>query len=159
MSWLSLAQNGLYLTTDWFKGRRHEKAGLGDWQVDSNIYPEGLSPLIQHVIDKGMQFGIWFEPEMVNPDSDLYRQHPDWVLHCQKARLQWGFRHQYVLDLSRPEVTENLYSQIASILQEYPDISYIKWDMNRDINHTGGADGKSVIHAQTKAVYALIATT
>ncbi len=144
------------LDDGWFKGRRHEKAGLGDWQVDSNIYPEGLSPLIQHVINNGMQFGIWFEPEMVNPDSDLYHKHPDWVLHCE-GTPQLGFRHQYVLDLSRSEVTENLYSQIATILQEYPDISYIKWDMNRDINHTGSADGQSVIHAQTKAVYALIA--
>ncbi|MEM0909853.1 MAG: alpha-galactosidase [Pseudomonadota bacterium] len=143
------------LDDGWFRGRRSEKAGLGDWQVDETIYPNGLTPLIQHVIDKGMQFGIWFEPEMVNPDSDLYRTHPDWVLHC-KGSNQLGFRHQYVLDLSREDVSENIYAQVADILHEYPQISYIKWDMNRDINHTGDIDGNNVIHAQTQAVYALI---
>jgi alpha-galactosidase len=90
------------LDDGWFKGRRGDKAGLGDWLVDSAIYPQGLSPLISHVKDLGMAFGIWFEPEMVNPDSDLYRAHPDWILQTQNNQ-QLRFRNQYVLDLTSME--------------------------------------------------------
>jgi alpha-galactosidase len=143
------------LDDGWFKGRRHDKAGLGDWVVDTNIYPDGLSPIIDHVIKKGMAFGIWFEPEMVNPDSDLYRAHPDWILSTL-GNPQIAFRHQFVLDLTRTEVCDYLFNQIDDILSEYPDISYIKWDMNRDINHSGNQYGISAVHAQTKAVYSLI---
>ncbi|WP_395339122.1 alpha-galactosidase [Ningiella sp. W23] len=144
------------LDDGWFNGRRHDKAGLGDWQVDNSVYPDGLGPLIQHVVSKGMQFGIWFEPEMVNPDSELYRAHPDWVLSTQ-GNEQLNFRHQLVLDLTRKEVQEYLYEQIATVLNTYPDISYIKWDMNRDINHSGDKFGVSAVHKQTQQVYALIA--
>ncbi len=91
------------LDDGWFKGRRGDFAGLGDWTVDSAIYPEGLTPLISHVNALGMEFGLWFEPEMVNPDSDLYRAHPDWVLSTANNQ-QLRFRNQLVLDLSRPEV-------------------------------------------------------
>ncbi len=143
------------LDDGWFKGRRNDKAGLGDWVVDESIYPSGLSPLIDHVIGKGMAFGIWFEPEMVNPDSDLYRAHPDWVLHTQ-GNPQINFRHQYVLDLTRTEVCDYLFAQIDAVLTAHSDISYIKWDMNRDINHAGNHAGNSSVHAQTLAVYALI---
>jgi alpha-galactosidase len=143
------------LDDGWFKGRRHDKAGLGDWVVDKNIYPNGLSPIIDHVIKKGMAFGIWFEPEMVNPDSDLYRKHPDWVLSTQ-GNSQIAFRHQYVLNLTRTEVSDYLFRQISDVLSEYSDISYIKWDMNRDINHSGNQYGISAIHCQTMAVYKLI---
>jgi alpha-galactosidase len=143
------------LDDGWFKGRRHDKAGLGDWVVDTNIYPEGLSPIIDHVIKKGMAFGIWFEPEMVNLDSDLFRAHPDWILSTQ-GNPQIAFRHQFVLDLTRNEVCDYLFKQIDDVLSEYANISYIKWDMNRDINHSGNQHGISAIHSQTKAVYALI---
>lgn len=143
------------LDDGWFKGRRHDKAGLGDWVVDTNIYPDGLAPIIDHVIASGMAFGIWFEPEMVNPDSDLFRSHPDWVLSTQ-GNPQIAFRHQYVLDLSRAEVCDYLFNHIDTVLSEYSKISYIKWDMNRDINHTGNQYGISAVHAQTLAVYALI---
>lgn len=143
------------LDDGWFKYRRNDKAGLGDWIVDKKIYPDGLNPIIAHVEKLGMEFGIWFEPEMVNPNSDLYRAHPEWVL-SSAGNPQIGFRHQLVLDLTRPEVCEYLFSQISDVLTEYPTISYIKWDMNRDINHTGDQHGISAIHQQTLAVYALI---
>jgi len=143
------------LDDGWFKGRRGDKAGLGDWIVDTTIYPQGLNPIIAHVISRGMAFGIWFEPEMVNPDSDLYRAHPDWVLSTQ-GNDQIQFRNQLVLDLTHTEVCDYLFNHISAVLSEYPDISYIKWDMNRDINHTGDALGVSAVHKQTLAVYRLI---
>lgn len=124
------------LDDGWFKGRRHDKAGLGDWFVDEAIYPQGLDGLIDHVTNLGMEFGIWFEPEMVNPDSDLYRAHPEWALHTEN-NPQVPFRNQYVLDLTNPEVVEYLYKVITDVLTAYPKISYIKWDMNRDVNHPG----------------------
>lgn len=144
------------LDDGWFKGRRGDFAGLGDWTVDAQVYPAGLTPLITHVSNLGMQFGIWFEPEMVNPNSDLYRDHPDWVLGSTN-NPQMRFRNQYVLDLTRPEVVDYLFQAIDSVLKAYPQISYIKWDMNRDINHPSGADGKPAVHQQVHAVYGLIA--
>jgi alpha-galactosidase len=143
------------LDDGWFNGRRGDNAGLGDWFVDKAIYPNGLTPIIDHVNEKGMEFGLWFEPEMVNPDSELYRQHPDWVLSVA-GNEQLKFRHQLVLDLTRKEVTEYLFNVINDILVEYPNIVYIKWDNNRDYNHAGGMNGKPAIHAQTKAFYALV---
>jgi alpha-galactosidase len=143
------------LDDGWFKGRRNDKAGLGDWTVDEAIYPEGLDGLIDHVTDKGMEFGIWFEPEMVNPDSDLYRAHPEWALHT-KNNPHVPFRNQYVLDLTNPEVVEYLYKVITDVLSTYPKISYIKWDMNRDVNHPGNLHGKPAMHGQMAALYTLI---
>ncbi|MBU2876673.1 MULTISPECIES: alpha-galactosidase [Aliiglaciecola] len=143
------------LDDGWFKHRRHDRAGLGDWSVDEGIYPDGLQPIIDHVESLGMEFGIWFEPEMVNPDSDLYKAHPDWVLSTE-GNPQIAFRHQFVLDLTRREVTDYLFSKINKVLCDYPSIKYIKWDMNRDINHTGDQYGISAIHEQTKNVYKLI---
>lgn len=143
------------LDDGWFMGRRGDFAGLGDWQVDPAVYPDGLGPLIAHVNALGMEFGIWFEPEMVNPDSALYRQHPDWVLGTAN-NPQMRFRNQLVLDVSRPEVSAYLYQQIHSLLLQHPQIRYIKWDMNRDLNHPGGADGKPAVHRQVQAVYQLI---
>jgi len=144
------------LDDGWFKGRRHDRAGLGDWFVDKTVYPEGLQPIIAYVNRLGMEFGIWFEPEMVNPDSDLYRAHPDWVLQTAN-NTQLKFRNQLVLDLTRPEVVSYLFSAIDAILQEYPAIKYIKWDINRDLNHPGNALGKPAVHQQTLALYQLIA--
>lgn len=143
------------LDDGWFNGRRDDKAGLGDWFVDKKIYPQGLFPLIEHVTDKGMEFGLWFEPEMVNPDSELFRQHPEWVLSVEGSE-QLNFRNQVVLDLTRTEVTEYLFKVINDILVEYPKITYIKWDNNRDYNHAGNANGKPAIHQQTQAFYQLV---
>lgn len=143
------------LDDGWFIGRHDDTAGLGDWFVDQQKYPDGLTPLIEHIKTLGMEFGLWFEPEMVNPNSDLFRQHPDWVLGTP-PNPQLGFRNQLVLDLSREEVIEYLFERIDTLLTEY-DIAYIKWDMNRDINHPGNASGQPSIHQQTKAFYQLLA--
>lgn len=142
------------LDDGWFIGRNNDKAGLGDWFVDKNIYPDGLSPLIDHVNHLGMEFGLWFEPEMVNPDSDLYRAHPDWILSTMPNQ-DVGFRNQLVLDLTRTEVFDYLFERLDSLLSEY-NIAYIKWDMNRDINQPGDQFGKPAIHRQTRALYALL---
>ncbi|RDV29013.1 alpha-galactosidase [Alteromonas aestuariivivens] len=144
------------LDDGWFKGRRSDKAGLGDWVVDEDVYPQSLQPLIDHVNQLGMEFGIWFEPEMVNPDSDLYRAHPDWAL-ATDGNPQVPFRNQYVLDLSNPEVTDYLFEAIDKILTTYPNIRYIKWDMNRDINHPGNHMNKPAVHQQVQCLYKLIA--
>ena len=142
------------LDDGWFGARRNDRAGLGDWYVSRDIYPDGLRPLADHVRSLGMEFGLWFEPEMVNPDSDLYRAHPDWVLQVEDAEPIVS-RHQLPLDLTRPEVSDYLFERITTLVQEL-DIAYIKWDMNRDIQHPDGADGRPVMHAQTAAVSTLI---
>jgi len=135
------------LDDGWFSGRRNYTAGLGDWTVDSSVWPNGLTPLISHVKSLGMEFGIWCEPEMVNPDSDLYRQHPDWVLHNGSSFPITG-RNQLVLDLSRPEVREYLFECISQLLDAH-DISYVKWDHNRDLV-------ASHAHQQTLGTYELL---
>ncbi len=142
------------LDDGWFGARRHDQAGLGDWTVSADVYPHGLTPLIDHVTGLGMEMGIWFEPEMVNPDSDLFRAHPDWILEL-KGVAQVPFRHQYVLDISRQEVSDYLYNQIHAILADHK-IGYVKWDMNRDLNHPGDVHGHPRAFAQVPAVYALI---
>ncbi len=142
------------LDDGWFGSRRNDLSGLGDWTVSDAVYPQGLKPLIDHVTGLGMEMGIWFEPEMINPDSDLFRAHPDWVLQIEGVD-HIPYRHQYVLDIARREVSDYLFGQIDAILSEY-DIGYIKWDMNRDLNHPGGVDGRPKAHFQVKALYDLI---
>jgi alpha-galactosidase len=135
------------LDDGWFSGRRNDTAGLGDWTVDSSIWPDGLHPLINHVKSLGMEFGIWCEPEMANPDSDLFRKHPDWVLHNGVNPPITG-RNQLVLDLSRSEVREFLFTSISQLLDTH-DISYVKWDHNRDLV-------ASPAHEQTRGTYELL---
>jgi alpha-galactosidase len=142
------------LDDGWFKGRRHDRAGLGDWIVDSGIYPEGLAPLVTHVESLGMEFGLWIEPEMVNQDSDLFRAYPDWVLGIEGAR-QLDFRHQLVLDFGRAEVRDHLFGAIDALLRDNR-IAYLKWDMNRDLNHPGGNDGRAGADAHVRGVYAVL---
>jgi alpha-galactosidase len=142
------------LDDGWFGARRSDRVGLGDWTVSDVVYPLGLGPLVDHVTGLGMEMGLWFEPEMVNPDSDLFRAHPDWVLRIEGIE-HVPSRHQYALDLSRPEVADYLFGQIDAILTEYA-IGYIKWDMNRDLNHPGDVNGRPRAHAQVAAVWALI---
>lgn len=142
------------LDDGWFGARRNDLAGLGDWVVSEDVYPEGLGPLVDHVTALGMEMGIWFEPEMVNPDSDLFRAHPDWVLGAEGVD-QIPFRTQYVLDISRPEVADYLFERIDAVLRDH-DIRYIKWDMNRDLSHPGGVDGGVRAVAQVHALYALL---
>jgi alpha-galactosidase len=137
----------------WFRHRRTDDAGLGDWYVDEAVWPNGLHPLAERVRKHGMQFGLWFEPEMVNPDSDLARAHPDWFL-ADPARLPQEQRNQQVLDVARPEAFAYLLERIGELVAEYR-IDYIKWDHNRDVAEPlhAGAPGT---HAQTLAVYRLL---
>ena len=143
------------LDDGWFKGRKSDRAGLGDWTVDETVFPQGLGPLVEHVNTAGMEFGLWVEPEMVNPDSDLYRAHPDWVLNAAPAPLLLS-RNQLVLDLTRTEVQKYLFEHLDNLLSEYA-ITYLKWDMNRVINQPGNAEGRAVTHYQTLALYQLLA--
>jgi alpha-galactosidase len=144
------------LDDGWFTGRRSDQAGLGDWQVDEAVWPGGLHRLTSYVRDLGMTFGLWIEPEMVNPDSELYRAHPDWILAAGQ-RVPPLQRHQLVLDLTRPEVFGYLFERISSLLAEYP-VSYVKWDCNRDIIDAGSGlrAGAPAAHDQALAVYALL---
>ncbi len=121
----------MVLDDGWFGKRTTDFAGLGDWYVNREKLPEGISGLSEKIEAMGMKFGLWFEPEMVNEDSDLYRAHPDWVLGAPGRSHSLG-RHQMVLDFSRKEVVDHIFAQMSEIL-ENAKISYIKWDMNRSI--------------------------
>ncbi len=143
------------LDDGWFQGRNHDRAGLGDWWPDPAKLPEGLAPLVKHVNKLGMEFGLWFEPEMVNPDSDLFRTHPDWALQIDGRPLLTS-RNQLVLDISRPEVSDYLFGKMDALLSALP-IRYIKWDHNRDLTTAGLADGRPGYRAQVHAAYALFA--
>ena len=132
------------LDDGWFKGRNSATSSLGDWYVDEQKYPDGMHPLVKHIHSNGMTFGLWFEPEMVSPDSDLFRSHPEWILGDISQTLG---RAQYVLDISINEVQEYLFERIDSILNEYP-IEYIKWDHNRVLPYPDAS--------QTRALYSLL---
>lgn len=121
----------MVLDDGWFGARDGDRAGLGDWVVNEAKLPGGLTALAARIEQLGMRFGLWFEPEMVNPDSDLYRAHPDWCLHVP-GRVRSQARNQLVLDLSRAEVREYVYEAVASVLRG-ARISYVKWDMNRHL--------------------------
>ena len=138
----------------WFGSRRDDSRGLGDWWVSDTVYPEGLHRIAARVRERGMELGLWFEPEMVNPDSELFRQHPDWVLGVDGVETLPS-RNQLALDLTRPEVCDYLLERLSDLIAEYR-ADYIKWDMNRDVQHPGSA-GRAVAHQQTQAVYTLMA--
>jgi alpha-galactosidase len=134
------------LDDGWCKGRVNDRAGLGDWTIDAKKFPNGLQPLIAHVRGLGMEFGLWVEPEMVNPDSDLARAHPEWIRRDGPHLLLQ--RHQAVLDLGNRAVVEHLFGALDALLSQH-QISYLKWDMNRDLTGPGHGD-------YVRAVYALI---
>lgn len=144
------------LDDGWFGGRRNDRAGLGDWTVSEAVWPDGLGPLIEHVRGLGMSFGLWFEPEMVNPDSELYRAHPDWVL-AVPDRPALTMRNQLVLDLGRAELRDRLFDQLDALLTEYP-IDFVKWDHNRPLidGGSGNRHGAPGVHAQTVGFYDLL---
>ena len=119
----------------WFRGRTDDTAGLGDWQPDPNKFPDGLAPLAQAVIERGMRFGIWVEPEAVNADSDLFRAHPDWVYRAGDRALVTR-RNQYVLDFGKAEVVDWATESLRTLLRSAP-VSYLKWDMNRPVSDGG----------------------
>ena len=123
----ALGAERFVLDDGWFGRRDDDTTSLGDWTVDRTKWPEGLHPLIAHIHGLGMTFGLWFEPEMVNPNSDLFRAHPDWMLGPQD---QVTGRHQMVLNMALPAVRDHLFTAISAVLSEYP-IDYVKWDHNR----------------------------
>jgi len=143
------------LDDGWFRGRRNDHAGLGDWFVDETVWPDGLGPLSTRVHNLGMQFGLWFEPEMVNLDSDLARSHPEWLFGTEHGP---GIpsRQQHVLDLANPEAFAYIFGRVSSLVAEY-GIDYIKWDHNRPLVDAGHqADGIAGVHNHTHEVYRLI---
>ena len=126
----------LFVVDDgWFHGRNSDRAGLGDWWPDERKFPNGLTPLIERVKALGMDFGLWLEPEMVNPDSELYRAHPDWVIHFPR-RPRTEARNQLILNLARPDVQDYLITLLDDLLAKH-DIRFIKWDMNRNVSQPG----------------------
>ncbi len=143
------------LDDGWFRGRRDDHAGLGDWYVDEGVWPEGLHPLAEHVRGLGLEFGLWVEPEMINPNSDLARAHPEWIM-ATGDRLPPESRHQQVLDLGHPEAYAYLLERLGALVEEYR-LTYLKWDHNRDLVEAGHSPtGQAGVHAQTAAVYRLL---
>ncbi len=140
------------LDDGWFGSRRNDRAGLGDWVVSKQAWPNGLDPIIKYINDKGIEFGLWFEGEMVNRDSDLYRAHPDWILQ-EPGRLPVEGRFQQVLDLTKEGAYNHVLGQIDAILSEH-NIAYIKWDHNRHLSDPI-SDGHPVVRKQTQAIYRL----
>lgn len=136
------------LDDGWFKGRRNDTSALGDWEPDPETYPEGLAPLARAVEAMGMEFGLWVEPEMISPDSDLARAHPDWAL-ALPDRTRPTARHQLVIDMRLPQVRDHLFARLNAVLADAP-ITYLKWDQNRDHAPSGGA-------GQTRGTYDLLA--
>ena len=142
------------LDDGWFGGRRDDRRALGDWWVSPEAHPDGLGPLVEHVTGLGMEFGIWVEPEMVSPDSDLFRRHPEWALATDGYEPVLG-RHQLVLDLARPDAFDHVLASLDALLRDH-DVAFVKWDMNRDHVQASGADGAAGSHAQTLAVLRLL---
>ncbi|GAA1722192.1 alpha-galactosidase [Fodinicola feengrottensis] len=148
----------LVLDDGWFRGRRDDTAGLGDWYVDAKVWPHGLSPLADRVHELGMQFGLWVEPEMINLDSQLAREHPEWILG-PSGGLGPPQRHQYVLNIANEQAWAYLLERLDTLVGEY-SIDYLKWDHNRDLHEAvcRGADGldRPGVRAQTLALYRLL---
>lgn len=142
----------------WFGARLDDAAGLGDWQPNPDRFPHGLGPLVEHVHGLGMRFGLWVEPEMVNPDSDLYRSSPEWVLHFPH-RERTELRNQLVLNLARPDVAAWAHAWLDRLVGEY-GIDYLKWDMNRSLSEAGwpqlGAEGDRLWIDYVRNLYAII---
>ena len=146
------------LDDGWFGKRRSDNAGLGDWVPATELLPDGIKGLSEKIEALGLKFGLWIEPEMVNPDSDLYREHPDWALQVPERPSSLS-RNQLVLDYSREEVVDHIHGMIAKILRE-SKISYIKWDMNRSLTecYSLGAEPErqgEIFHRHILGVYSL----
>ena len=127
----------LVMDDGWFGKRNNDNCSLGDWVVNEEKITTGLKDLVDKVNEIGLEFGIWFEPEMVSPDSDLYRAHPDWCIHVP-GRTRTECRNQLVLDLSRQDVCDYIVEAVSNIL-DTANIEYVKWDMNRHMTELGSA--------------------
>ncbi len=148
----SIGVERFVLDDGWFGARRDDYAGLGDWVVSEDAWPNGLQPLIDAVTARGMEFGLWFEGEMLNMDSDLYREHPEWLLHIP-GRIPLEGRHQHLLDITHPGAFEHVLTQVDALLSEYA-VSYIKWDHNKFLIDPGHL-GRAAVHNQALAIYRL----
>ncbi|MCA0981194.1 alpha-galactosidase [Exiguobacterium aestuarii] len=150
----------LFVVDDgWFGERHSDAAGLGDWHVNETKFPNGLDPLVRYVEEKGLQFGLWVEPEMVNPDSDLYRAHPEWIYYTD-GRPSTTSRNQFVLNLALPEVEAHVTKWLDELLGRH-DIRYIKWDMNRAFSEPDSphlCDAKELWLRHAEAVYRILDT-
>ena len=149
----------LMLDDGWFGERNGDTSSLGDWFVNTQKFPDGLRPLIDRVHAMEMKFGLWFEPEMISRRSELFSQHPDWVLNAVGQPLSEG-RNQYILDLGRKEVRDNILTQMSTFLAEHP-VDYIKWDMNRNMTEVGSSTAmvacqQETAHRYIRGVYALL---
>ncbi len=142
------------LDDGWFGSRRDDKSGLGDWIISAEVWPEGFTSMIEYINGKGIEFGLWFEGEMINPDSDLYRAHPEWVLR-EADRTPALWRNQLVLDLAHDGAFAHVLEQTSAILSSHK-IAYIKWDHNRVLND-GAHAGRPGTRTQTLAIYRLFA--
>jgi alpha-galactosidase len=159
---LALAERGAAIGIErfvvddgWFTGRRDDTSSLGDWTIDGQRWPDGLAPLVTRVRELGMDFGLWFEPEMVNLDSELARTHPEWLFDAGHG-AGLASRHQHVLDLDHPEAEAYVLERISTLVDEL-QIAYIKWDHNRyllDAGHT--PSGRAGFRAQTLAAYRIM---
>jgi alpha-galactosidase len=141
------------LDDGWFLGRGDDTSSLGDWRVDPDRFPNGLGAFIDHVRSLDMDFGLWVEPEMVSPDSDLYRKHPDWCVHAPDSPRR-TMRGQLWLDMAREEVRDHLFEQIDALLREH-DISCLKWDCNRFLDPAVSA-GRPSAERIIRGSYALM---
>ncbi|MEM9224829.1 MAG: alpha-galactosidase [Pseudomonadota bacterium] len=150
----ALGAERFVLDDGWFGARDDDTTSLGDWTTHPQKWPDGLWPLVHHVQDLGMSFGLWLEPEMVSEDSDLFRSHPDWRLGDPEYPQISG-RNQYVLDLGRQDVIDYLFESIDELLRTYP-ITYVKLDHNRHLSAASGADGRPGVVRQTAGLYALL---
>lgn len=150
----------LVLDDGWFLGRRDDSAGLGDWTVDPQMWPDGLTPLADRVHAHGMQFGLWVEPEMVNLRSRLAREHPEWILG-PSVGLGPSSRHQYVLNVAHEDAFAHLLESLDALVAEY-GVDYLKWDHNRELHEAVHRDARGGdrpgVHAQTHALYRLMDT-
>ncbi len=143
----------LMLDDGWFGERSGDTSSLGDWFVNQQKFPHGLRPLIDQVHALEMKFGLWFEPEMVSRRSELFAEHPDWVLNAGDQPLSEG-RNQYILDLGRPEVRDNILEQLSTFLASHP-VDYIKWDMNRNMTEVGSSTARAAQQQETAHRYML----
>ncbi|PWG62898.1 alpha-galactosidase [Bifidobacterium callitrichidarum] len=140
----------------WFTGRRDDTRGLGDWQVDADVWPHGLTRVADHVHELGMEFGLWFEPEMISPDSHVAREHPEWMLAPNAGRLPVEARSQQVIDLTNPQAARYVEDCIDTLVGQY-HIDYIKWDHNRFLTEpVSPVSGLPAVHGQTKAFYGIV---
>lgn len=149
----------LVMDDGWFGHRNGDDSSLGDWFVDRNKLPDGLKPLVDSIRALGMEFGIWFEPEVISEDSELFRAHPDWVL-CAAGRTPSFGRNEYVLDLTRAEVRDYVVEALSAVLNS-ADIRYVKWDFNRNLTEVGNgvlpADRQGeVAHRYVLGVYEIL---